>query len=382
MKRQRIAIMLPKLSHYGGVEGFAWRLARALTPLYDVDFICARQETDPPPGVKVLRVGRPCLGQCFKILWFALGAEWARRKGKYDLTIGLGNTVCQDILRISGGPTRIFWKHSIKAWPSGFSKHWKMIRRRLSPANHLILAIERLQIKHSGQIIANSHLVRDWTVEAFPVLEASRMGIIYNKPDLSRFSPCSAAEKKRARAALDIPEDATVISTAGTNFILKGIRPLIQTLSLLPENTVLLVAGGRRARKYRQCAAQLGLQNRVRFLGKVEDMPSLYHASDLFILLSFYDACSNAVLEARASGLPVISTRTNGSSYFLPPEHIVDTPHDTKGLATTIRQVLATAADPGFTFPADIPCGIEPYIHRIASLLTPTNIPASTPPVL
>ena len=361
--------MLPKLSHYGGVEGFAWRLAKALAPHYEVDFICARQETKPPKGVRVICLGRPCLGKCFKVLWFALGAEWVRRKRQYDLTIGLGNTVCQDILRISGGPTRIFWQHSIKAWPSGFPRAWKMLRRRLSLANHVILAIERLQIKYSKQIIANSHLVRDWTLQAFPVLDASNVGIIYNKPDLARFSPCNASEKQRARMALNIPEDATVISTAGTNFILKGIRQLIEALPLLPENTVLLVAGGRRAQKYRQLAAQLGLQDRVRFLGKVDDMPALYHASDLFILLSFYDACSNAVLEAQASGLPVISTRTNGSSYFLPSEQVINAGDHPEKIATTIQQTLAAAPLGVFTFPTNIPSGIEPYIDRISSIL-------------
>ncbi|MBS6653380.1 MAG: glycosyltransferase family 4 protein, partial [Collinsella sp.] len=61
---------------------------------------------------------------------------------------------------------------------------------------------------------------------------------------------------------------------------------------------------------------------RIHFLGKVEDMPALYRAMDLFVLPSFYDACSNAVLEALACGLKVLSTTANGSSVFLPQEHV------------------------------------------------------------
>ncbi|MFA7166285.1 MAG: glycosyltransferase family 4 protein [Desulfoplanes sp.] len=370
MNKHRVAIMLPRLSHYGGVEGFAWRLAKALTPYYNVDFICARQETDPPAGVKVICVGRPQLGKFFKIFWFAMGAEIARRKGRYDLTIGLGNTICQDILRLSGGPTRIFWKHSIQAYPSdGYAQTWKMIRRRLSPANMLVRAIERLQIHHSRQLIANSHQVRNWTLEAFPILDAKRIDIIYNKPDLTRFAPCNAPQKKRARTVLNIPSHATVISTAGTNFVLKGILQLIQTLLFLPDTTILLVAGGRRPKKYQTLASKLGVSDRVRFLGKVDEMTSLYQASDLFILLSFYDACSNAVLEALASGLPVISTRTNGSSYFLPPRQVIDAGENPKKIALTIQKVLEGDTSTAFTFPTDIPSGIEPYVDRIAAML-------------
>ena len=375
MKKQRIAIMLPRLSHYGGVEGFAWRLARALTPFYDVNFICARQETDPPAGVRVICVGRPQLGKFFKILWFAMGAERARRKGHYDLTIGLGNTICQDILRISGGPTRIFWKHSIQAYPSRCAQTWKMLRRRLSPANNLVLAIEQLQIKNSGLLIANSHLVQNWTLQAFPDLDAKRMGLIYNKPDLTRFSPCSTTDKQRARTALDIPQYATVISTAGTNFVLKGIRQLIQTLPFLPDTTILLVAGGRRSQSYQALAAKFGVSDRVRFLGKVEDMPTLYYASDLFILLSFYDACSNAVLEALAAGLPVISTRTNGSSYFLPSSQVIDAGEHPEKIALTIQKVLAGDTSSAFTFPTDIPSGIDPYIDCISVMLKKQTTP-------
>ena len=68
MPRKKIAIMLPKLSLYGGVEGFAWRLAEALARGHDIHFICARQETDSPAGVRVIRVGRPFFGKFFKIL--------------------------------------------------------------------------------------------------------------------------------------------------------------------------------------------------------------------------------------------------------------------------------------------------------------------------
>lgn len=65
-------------------------------------------------------------------------------------------------------------------------------------------------------------------------------------------------------------------------------------------------------------------------------MPALYRAMDLFVLPSFYDACSNAVLEALACGLKVLSTTANGSSVFLPQEHVTPDPGDAEDLAARI----------------------------------------------
>jgi UDP-glucose:(heptosyl)LPS alpha-1,3-glucosyltransferase len=244
-----------------------------------------------------------------------------------------------------------------------------MIRRQCSPANHLILLIEKLQIRHSRQIVANSDLVKEWIMEAFPHLLPPAVDVIYNQPDLQKFSPATSSGIKQARRRLGIFEDKRIIATAGTNFMLKGIGPLIRCLKYLPADTVLLVAGGRRCEKYQRLASKIGVNERVRFLGKVDDMRTFYQASDMFILLSFYDACSNAVLEALAAGLPVISTRTNGSSYFLSKNSIVDPTIQPVDLASLIARVLNSKKAASFTFPAHLQAGLDPYVHKIKKLL-------------
>jgi UDP-glucose:(heptosyl)LPS alpha-1,3-glucosyltransferase len=361
--------MLPKLSRYGGVEGFAWRLSQALAQEYKVDFICARQTTQAPEGVRVICIGRPWFGKTFKILWFALGAEWLRRRNAYDLTIGLGNTICQDILRISGGPTRVFWKYSQKAYAKGFPRRWKMLRRRISPSNNLILLIEKLQIKHSKILVANSHLIKKWLCEAYPQLTDQAVSIIYNRPNLEAFSPCSASEKRAIRSRLQLP-NTVIIGTAATNFMLKGIRPLITTLPFLPENHILVIAGGRNSSRYKRLAQKLNISDQVYFLGRVDDMASFYRACDLFILLSFYDACSNAILEALATGIPVISTTTNGSSIVLPAENIIEPDSSPETIASVIENAMNQKKQlPSITFPTDADAGLQPYMKMISTLL-------------
>jgi UDP-glucose:(heptosyl)LPS alpha-1,3-glucosyltransferase len=374
----RIGIMLPRLGRYGGVEQFGYRMAEYLAglpgPEFQVTFVCARQDDPAPQGVRVIRVGRPLPGKLGKTLWFALAAEAVRRREKFDVTVGLGNTVFQDLLRLSGAPTPIFWDCSIAAYPPGLPRMSKTLARRLSPGKQLARIIEKLQAKHSKMLVANSDLVRDLSVQAFPFLDPEQIPIIYNEPDLTRFHPGGEGAKVRARTAFHLPAQADLILTAGTNFRLKGVHVLLEALAELPASFHLAVAGGRE--ELLNQARQCGVQDRVHFLGRVDDMPKLYHAADIFVLNTFYDACSNAVLEALACGLPVLSTTRNGSSAFLRPEAVLPDPTDVPELVRRIQALIhgGSTARPDFSPPR----GLAPYAEIIRGLARAKMNPPAT----
>lgn len=366
----RIALFLPRLSRYGGVEGFACRLAEALAGAgHAVDFVCSRVETAPPQGVRPVRLPRLGLTRAEKTFWFAVGAEIVRRRGGYDLTIGLGKTLRQDVLRLSGGPQRTFWELSARAWPEGWPRSWKMLKRRLAPTSWLTRWIEREQLKHTPVLAANSDRVADWVRRDHPELAGREMTVIYNRPDLTRFSPGSPAERTAARAAWGAGPDETIIGVAGSNFALKGVGTLIRALTTLPERCRLIVAGGRNAGRYETLARRLGVADRVRFAGRVDDMVGFYRACDVFALPTFYDACSNAVLEALACGARVISSADNGSSVFLPPERVLADPASPARLAEAIQAALAAPPPSGWDWPTDRAAGLEPWLELAAGLL-------------
>ena len=340
-----------------------------------VEFICARQETEPPAGVRVIAVGRPPGPRVGKMLWFLLRAEQIRKKGGYDLSIGLGKTWNQDVLRVGGGPLRNYRNLSEQALPEGFPRTSKRLRRLLSPSDWLTLAVERRQYSGSATVLAVSDLVAEWIMGEHPGMDRERLEVIYNLPDFSRFSPPSPEERTAARDALGAKSgcaDAARgvwIGTASTNFVLKGVGPLIRALALLPDDHHLFVAGGRGNAEYLDVAASLGVKERVHFLGKVEDMPAFYKALDVFVLPTFYDACSNAVLEAAATGVRVLSTPFNGSSRFLPPERILAEPGDPECLAAGIRDALVAPAPAPLTPPAGLVSGLPAFVERIEAML-------------
>ncbi|MBM4307643.1 MAG: glycosyltransferase, partial [Deltaproteobacteria bacterium] len=65
---------------------------------------------------------------------------------------------------------------------------------------------------------------------------------------------------------------------------------------------------------YLRLAAKLGLSDKVIFAGSTDEPEKYYGAADLLVHPTFYDACSLTVLEALASGVPVITTASNGAS--------------------------------------------------------------------
>ena len=367
---KRLAVVMPRLSRYGGAEGFAWRLAEVLARTgYAVDFICARAETEPPAGVRVVEVGRYGLCRAGKILWFARRAEQARRHGAYDLVIGLGNTLNQDLARVGGGPQSVFWRLSKRAWTPGFSRFFKMLRRRLAPSSWAIACLDARRMAGARRIVAVSDAARDWVLEAYPGLDPAKLRVIYNRPDLTQYSPVDEEQRNRLRAGMGLAAEQVLITTAATNFKLKGIEPLLRTLALLPDRFVLHVAGGRGADRYLRLARELGVEHRVRFLGRVEDMASLYRATDVFVLATYYDACSNAVLEALASGCRVLSSRWNGSVRFLPENRVFDDPGDVDVLASLIGECAAEPRPGPFDWPGDVVSGLEPYLELVGEML-------------
>ena len=343
----RIAVMLPRFSRYGGVEAYAWRLAEALAMRgHEVDFICARQETEAPEGVNVRAVGRPPGFKVVKMLWYLVRAEMLCRREQYDLVFSLGKTWNQDILRSGGGPQDIFWRLSREAWPSGFPRACKDIARKLQPANWLTLFIERRMYSRTPHIVAVSDVVRGWIEEAYPHLaeEGSCQTVytMYNCPDMTHFTPPDQTERAEARCLLGGNEDQYALGIATTNFALKGITPLINALVHLPGNTTLHVAGGRKPEKYAALAASLGVADRVFFHGKVSDMRRFYHGLDMFVLPTFYDTLANVVLEAMSSGVKTLCSNRAGASAFLPPSQIIVNPGDEREIADKILRLKAT----------------------------------------
>ncbi|MEO7131874.1 MAG: glycosyltransferase [Dermatophilaceae bacterium] len=122
----------------------------------------------------------------------------------------------------------------------------------------------------------------------------------------------SAQTRTRARAILDLPEDALVVGTVGRLDYQKAPEHLLQAMQRLERPAILVwVGGGELADQAARTAAALGISDRVRLLGNRDDVPELLPAFDVFAMASRYEGLPCAIVEAQQCGVPVVATAVN-----------------------------------------------------------------------
>ena len=148
----------------------------------------------------------------------------------------------------------------------------------------------------------------------------ARIAQIHNGVDTRRFTPGTT------RARLELPpsfhrEGVVIIGTVGRLQSVKDQATLIRAFAQLAvrnpavaESARLLVIGdGPLKAELMQLAAALAVVDRVHFTGALDDVPSALASLDLFVLPSLNEGISNTILEAMATGLPVVASAVGGN---------------------------------------------------------------------
>lgn len=121
----------------------------------------------------------------------------------------------------------------------------------------------------------------------------------------------------------------------------KGQATAIWALKFLPDNVLLLLAGdGITRAKHEKLAYELGLEQRVFFLGVRRDVPQLLKSADISLLSSRYEGLSLASLEAMASGTPFIGSDVPGIRDLVDGYGILFPEGDARQLASEIEKLL------------------------------------------
>ena len=120
-----------------------------------------------------------------------------------------------------------------------------------------------------------------------------------------------------SRQSMNTPPDAFVISSAGRFVHRKGMDMLIRSVAKLDNAWLWLVGDGRELDNLKTLAQQVGLIDRLRFTGWQPEPAPYLAASDVFCMPSRHEPLGNVVLEAWKLGLPVVSTRSEGPSWFM-----------------------------------------------------------------
>ena len=130
-----------------------------------------------------------------------------------------------------------------------------------------------------------------------------------------RFTPPDPALRAQRRREWNIPDGVPVLVTVANCATIKRHQLLLYSLGRLKEKMpdfLFLHAGQEVDDREQRLAKSLGLEDRVRFLGRVADTPGLLQACDLFIMTSRLEGLSMASIEALSAGLPAVLTKSPG----------------------------------------------------------------------
>ena len=162
-------------------------------------------------------------------------------------------------------------------------------------------------INHSDVVTSVSQSLKDDTLEIFDVKK--EIEVIHNFIDLDLYHEDKDCKKTFA------PDGEKIISHISNFRPVKRIQDIVEVFNIVQKELdaiLLMIGDGPEKEKIRQQALELGLGDKVKFLGKTTEVERVLCMSDLFMLTSEKESFGLSALEAMAAGVPVISSNTGG----------------------------------------------------------------------
>lgn len=308
VRNMKVAMLIRKFVTTGGAERYAVEVASRLANKCELH-VYTQETSVELPDITFHKISRFSEKPRY-LNQFYFNLQVNKLKEHYDIVHSHERVSNFDVLTIHC-PT--FKGGYLGDGVPDFRRLWRHATSGFSPriAYYLWQEKQQFRCELGRRFIAVSRHVMNDVITQYSLNE-SDFDFAYPGVNLEKFLPVSAAQKEAERKKLKLGNSELVICFVGTEFERKGLRTLIEALGILKDEPIrLLVAGAGNVRPFENEAIQLGIRDKIFFLGLVQDVQAVYAASDLFILPTLSDPCPMAPLEAMASGLPVIMSNAN-----------------------------------------------------------------------
>ncbi len=211
------------------------------------------------------------------------------------------------------------------------------------PRYFIARLFEKITKHRVKQYLANSEAVKDFYVKKIGV-QPEKITVIPNGIDTEYFDSILPNPNLRASPGI-APHDFVIICVANFH-INKGHRYLLEAFeSLFPKfrhAKLLLIGDGSKRKNLERQINAYQAKHSILFLGRRTDVPQLLKISDCFVLPTLFEGMSNALIEAMATGLPVITTDIPENRELIEHEKtgIFVQPKDSHALTKAIEQLL------------------------------------------
>ncbi|MCC2610625.1 glycosyltransferase [Neorhizobium petrolearium] len=192
---------------------------------------------------------------------------------------------------------------------------WAPRASELMPAYQGCIKISRLgdyparlsYFKNTDVIVCNTPGIAD---------QVRKLGWTRGIEVISNFTNANAMPPA-SRASADTPEDVPVIMSMGRFVKRKGFHTLIDAMAAVPDAYLWLAGEGEEQEALEAQVRERGMTGRVRFLGWQKDARPYVAAADIFVMPSSHEPLGNVILEAWAQKRPVVSSRSEGPTWFM-----------------------------------------------------------------
>ena len=314
----------------GGGERHILSLGASLAAAGDGALVVTRRTDASWPaeetvrGIRVVRVAPSGLGPGRKYRMVVPAVRAVRRlRGAYDVLVvrgtrllGLPGLVAA---RAAGRP--VVLQAELNGEMTGevytWGKPWAQ-----APLGRAVRGAARLRnslLRDADAFVAMSRRIAA-EFEAAGV-EPDRIALIPHGVDLTHFRPASRDEREALRARLRLPAGACVITYSGRLLRGKGLEDLVAAFARVapqvPDAHLLVVGSGAGQslsieEALRAAVTRAGLDARVTFTGRLDDVAEALRAADVFAFPSLYEGLGISLVEAAATGLPAVGARTGG----------------------------------------------------------------------
>ncbi|MHC4396444.1 MAG: glycosyltransferase family 4 protein [Planctomycetota bacterium] len=203
---------------------------------------------------------------------------------------------------------------------------------RLKLDYKILAPVFKLIWKKATALVAPSLGLKNRALRFLPSVS---IDVIPNGVDLERFCPAETGRRP----------DTLKLLTVGRLSVTKRVEMLIDAAEILHRRDcrlhLTIAGGGGLENKLKKIVLEKKLGNLIEITGRIEseEMPQLYRQNHIFISASMLEGMSNAMLEAMASGLPIITTRCEGVGELIADNGIVLEQSNAEDIAAAIMQL-------------------------------------------
>ena len=224
---------------------------------------------------------------------------------------------------------------SLGRMPAGHPLEWRLFYRFLLPQ----------LVRRATALLTPTETTRRDVIDAFGVSPERVFATPYGVDE--RFFAAPPRERREPPASPRIVFPGPPIGRKNLDLVLRVLATAKEGSALVRARLEITGAKAAEHPEYRDWIAENGLQDRVRWLGRLldDELPALYAGADLLVYPSFLEGFGFPPLEAMAAGTPVVASNASCLPEVLGQAALLVDPRDDTGFAAAIESVLADPAE-------------------------------------